>query len=346
MNQYDATNRTNYSPRGEPGPEPRPEPGPEPRSAKGRPCAIISLLMAVALLGLFFMPWLTVSCDGQAIMTSAPPGARCKTATLAQQMSVPQSRLTEKRALASATGWALAAGKLTFAEDLTGNPKAVKPAGNDKVPKSRRWVYMGLALPGLLVLICGFAAAGGLPARAGKWMLLLGLTGLTFMIVAARVDYIDDAIDQACSDMPRPANLCKRAANDFRAKAKAQLERAGGRMKKIIKTEATVYLWVSLGLYGVIAGCGFVTVMAGDPGAPYPPPPATRRLAERRRHADQRAGAMPGFGPEIYQPGAGAPSWRGAEPSSTPSPETAGGPPVPSPSPGRPSWPKSAATKP
>ena len=279
----------------------------------------MSLLMAGALLGLFFMPWLTVSCDGQAVMGSAPLAARHKAATLAKQMSVPQSRLTEKRALASATGWALAAGELKPADDVNGNPNTITSSGKNKVPKSRSWVYMGLAVPGLLVLICGFAAVGSLPARAGKWMLLLGLTGLTFMIVASRVNYIDDAIDQAYGEMPRSTNVCNRTANDIRASAKAQLEQTGAQMKKIIKTDPTVYLWVSLGLYGLIAGCGFVTVMAVDSGAPYSPRPAEPGLVERRRRADQRAGTGPGLGPKIYEPGAGGPGWRGRQPSSIPS---------------------------
>ncbi len=210
-------------------------------------------------------------------------------------------------------------GNLTPDEDLPGDPKAPQPAGHNKMPKSRWWVYMGLALPGLLVLICGFAAVGSLPARSGKWMLLLGLTGLIFMIVASRVDYIDDAIDQAYSDMPRPTNMCNRAANRLHADAKAQAERTGAQMKKIIKTEPTVYLWVSLGLYGVIAACGFVAVMSMNPAAIYPPRPGARGPAERRCRADQGSGAVPGLGPEIYQPGASEPSWRGGRPSSTPS---------------------------
>lgn len=256
------------------------------------------------------MPWLTVSCDGQAVMASAPPEIRRKSQALAQQMGVPPSRLTEKKALASASGWALAAGKLTPAEDLANKANATQPQTDDDVPKSRWWVYMGLAVPALLVLICGFAAVGPLPARAGKWMLMFGLTGLILMIVAARVNYVDDAVERSGRDIPRPRNACARDANRLREQAKAQLERTGDKMKKIVKTEATVYLWASLGLYGVIAACGLVSVMAVDPGPACPARRARREPAVGRYSAGRGTGAGPSFGQEVYQPQAGGPGWR------------------------------------
>ena len=283
-----------------------------PKSApvKGRPGAIISLVMAAALLGLFFMPWLTVSCDGKAVMASAPPEIRQKTTALAQQTGVQASRLAEKKTLASASGWALAAGKLTPAEDLANSPNAKPPQANDGVPKSRWWVYMGLGLPGLLVLICGFAAIGPLPRRAGKWMLLFGLTGMIVMIVASRVDYIDDVVERAAKEIPRAKNMCIRNANRLRDQAKAQLEQTGAKMKEIIKTEPTVYLWVSLGLYGVIAACGLVSVMAVDPVPICPARQVRREPAWSRYGVGRGTGAVPNLGQEVYQPQAGAPGWR------------------------------------
>jgi hypothetical protein len=295
MSEYGANNATDYPAESVP--------------VKGRSCAIISLVTAAALLWLFFMPWLTVSCDGQALMASAPPEIRYKAIALAQQMGIQVDRLIDKRDLASANGWELAAGELAPAEDLVNKADAKPPQIGDGVPKSRWWVYMGLGLPGLLVLICGFAAVGPLPSRAGKWMLLFGLAGVIVMILASRVDYIDDAIERAAKDIPRAANMCVRDANRLRDQAKAQLEQTGDKMKKIIKTEATVYLWVSLGLYGAIAACGLVSVMAVDPILAYPARRARPEPMVRRRGAGQVTGAVPSFGQEVYQPPAGAPRW-------------------------------------
>ncbi len=296
MNEYGGRNTTDYPPESVP--------------AKGRPGAIISFVTAAALLGLFFMPWLTVSCDGQAVMTSSPPEIRRKTTALARQMGVQGSRLTEKRTLASASGWALAAGKITPAEDLAKNLNAKPPKTDDGVPKSRWWVYMGLGLPGLLVLICGFAAIGPLPRRAGKWMLMFGLTGLILMTVASRVNYIDDAIERSAEDIPRAKNVSNLDANRLRDQAEAQLERTGDKMKTIIKTEATVYLWVSLGLYGVIAMCGLMSIMAVDHIPAHPAQRVRREPAMGCYSVGRGTGAVPNFAQEIHQSQAGGPRWR------------------------------------
>lgn len=289
MNRYGATNPTGYSSGTGP--------------TKGRPCAIASLPMAVVLVALFFMPWLTVSCDGQEAMASAPPDVRMSAAALARQTGLPPGRLTGKMAFACATGWELAAGKLSPAEELAKLPGAMPPETDGKVPKGRAWVYMGLVLPGLLVLICAAAAVGTAePAKAGKWMMLLALTGLVFALVATSVDYVDDIIDNARDDAG--AGMAhNRAADRYLSQAETQL-------KKVIKTEATVHLWASLGLYGLIAACGLAALSAGGPGVAISRPTSLREPAEGHFHANRRAGDVPGFGPDIYQPPAAGPAWR------------------------------------
>ena len=42
------------------------------------------------------------------------------------------------------------------------------------------------------------------------------------------------------------------------------MQNAGGEMKKFIKTEGTVYLWCSLGMYLLLAGCGTLQGIGRD----------------------------------------------------------------------------------
>jgi len=80
------------------------------------------------------------------------------------------------------------------------------------------------------------------------------------------------------------------------------VDEAKANMKKLIKTSGTGYLWASLGMYVLLAGCGIA-------GRSTPPEPAYRperassaaaarsRLPERPRQA--RSAGLPDFGPNL-----------------------------------------------
>ena len=204
---------------------------------------LVSLLMSIALLALFFMPWLRVSCDPRAVTDIAElPGMQ----------DVP-AELTGRTILASASGWDLARGKLTPDDRFKGKAPAVQE--NQEGPPAKPWAYGGLVLPGLLAGLALLCISGRLTsAGAGKCMLALGIGGVVLMFVAASVDYIDEAMDQATDEMVAQGAPVGQAA--FRRDMAATAEQA----KKLIQTKTTPYLWASLGLYVLIAGCGLVTM--------------------------------------------------------------------------------------
>jgi hypothetical protein len=220
---------------------------PSPRPPAG---VFVSLLVSIGLLGLFFMPWLSVSCNLQ----GAPNAAELRGI---EGLPV---ELTKPTVLARATGWNLARGELTPDERF----KAQADQDNSEGPPAKHWAWAGLVLPGLLaglalLCICGRLGAGG----AGKWMLLLGIGGVALMFVAASMDYVDEAMDQAKEQMASfGAPLGCRA---FRQNMAIATDQA----KKVIQTKTTAYLWGCLGMYVLIAGCG-LAVMGAPEHVPAP----------------------------------------------------------------------------
>jgi len=210
-----------------------------PRTPAG---VVVSLLTSLGLLGLFFMPWLKLSCD---------PLAASNAADLRGLQNAPVD-LTRPTVLAHASGWDLARGQLTPAEPF----KDQATQENSSRPPAKHWAYAGLALPALLTGLALLCLGGRLSSTgAGKWLLLLGIAGVALMSLAASMDYIDEAMDQAKGQMA--AAGAPLGCPAFRQNVAAAADQA----KKIIRTTATPYLWACLGMYVLIAGCGI-----GNPG--------------------------------------------------------------------------------
>ena len=228
---------------------------------RGLTGALVSAPTALALLGLFFMPWLKLSCDPDQL------GAQNPFAAAQADPMMPELTAGE---IGHASGWDLAGGELTTAgryaelqrqqeQQLRQNPSAK----DQDMPKSRPWVYLALAVPILLLVVSVACVAGAVaPQGGGKLMVLLALAGAAVVISAATVDYVDDAFDLAEKEI---------SSGGFAGPAQVRfalqrgMEQAKDNAKKVVPTEATLYLWASLGLYGVAAVCGFVTLSVPRP---------------------------------------------------------------------------------
>jgi len=214
-----------------------------------RPSAgvFLSLPMSIGLLVLFFMPWLTLSCD---------PGAVTQAPEFRGAADLPKE-FTEPTVLAHASGWDLARGELTPGERFKREARGAQE--NEEGPPAKPWAYGGLVLPGLLVILALLCLFGRLTSPGtGKWMLLLGIAGVVLMLVAASVDYVDEAMDQAKEEM---------RAHGMRPGCRAfelNMAEAVSKTKEVIQTKATAYLWGCLVLYGLIGLCGLAAIGASE----------------------------------------------------------------------------------
>ena len=203
--------------------------------------------MSIGLLVLFFMPWLTLSCDPRAV-TQAPEfrGA----ADLPKEF-------TEPTVLAHASGWDLARGELTPEERFRGEASAAQE--NQEGPPAKPWAYGGLVLPGLLVILALLCLFGRLTSPgAGKWMLLLGIAGVVLMLVAASMDYVDEAMDKAKAEMRA------RGVGPGCGSFEVNMAEVASKTKEVIQTKTTPYLWACLVLYGLIGLCGLAAIGASE----------------------------------------------------------------------------------
>jgi hypothetical protein len=266
---------------------------------RGLTGALISAPTALALLGLFFMPWLKLSCN--------PKTPEEKNALAAMQENPMMSELTAGE-IGHASGWDLAAGEFTAAgryaelqrkqEELFQQDPSAK---DHELPESRPWVYLALALPILLLVVSVGCVAGAVaPQGGGKLMLLLAVAGAIAVLSAATVDYVDDAFDLA-EKQASSGGVPSQARFAFQR----GMEQAKDNAKKVVPTEATLYLWASLGLYGVAAVCGFVTL--GTPG-PIPGRSSTTPAASSTFRHDPSPPGAPSGPPQSHAP-PGIPSY-------------------------------------
>jgi len=216
-------------------------------SSRPPTAVFLSFAIAMGLGGLFFVPWLTVSCNPNSL--TLPPELR--------GAGVPDE-LKDGAVLAHATGWDLARGELT-AEDRF-KQQAEAAGGAQEGPPAKTWAYGGLILPGLLAAGALLCLSGKISAAgAGKWMLLLGIGGVVLMGLAASMDYVDEAIDHAKDKMADQG--LSFGGRTFQR----DLDQAAERARDVLQTKATPYLWVCLGLYGLTAGCGMAALGAPEP---------------------------------------------------------------------------------
>ncbi len=263
-------------------------------TARTKPKAgiVISLPMTVALVVLFFMPWVSLSCD---LKASADAG---DIINLSNMPGGPQ----DTRRLASASGWELACGELT--PEMPFRIQAREVREQSQVPQGRAWVHLGLAVPVLMGLVCTMGLMGNVSiVGAGKIVFWLGLAGVALTFMASSVNYVDDAMAGVRENMQDSA-----AGASGREEVEASLEQVAAKLNLAVKTQRTPYLWVSLSLYLVVAGCGLVTMntpqrsakdcqrlrdsnsMRGNESLVRPP--VSRSSVSRRD-------SLPDFGPDI-----------------------------------------------
>ncbi len=208
-------------------------------NSKPRTSVIVSLPIALLLIASFFMPWLKVSCNaGQFTKTMQGPNA---TPMAAQTEAVPE--ITAK--IGQASGWELAGGNISLEAACA---QQNNPIGSDKQPdlKNRTWLYLALVLPVLALLIGWFGVRGKATAgTVGTWLLLIGVAGTVIILMAASIDYVDDAMDQAAN-----------GSNCGQTPCPAAMQETKSQMKKFVKTKGTFWLWGSLGMYVLLVGCG------------------------------------------------------------------------------------------
>jgi len=208
----------------------------------------LTLPAAMGLVGLFFVPWLTLSCNPKAV--TLPP-------EFGQVTGVPADP-KDGVVLARASGWDLARGRLTPADRFKAQAELARQ-GNQH-PPIKYWAYGGLVLPALLVGVALLCLSGNLTrSGAGKWMLLLGIGGVVLMCVAASMDYMEEAFDEATDQMA--AQGAPMGCPAFQR----NLDEATDKAKDVLQTRTTPYLWGCLGLYVLTAGCGLMWVGATDP---------------------------------------------------------------------------------
>jgi len=259
----------------------------------------MSLLAGV----LFFMPWLTVSCDAKGLMEMAEAGA-------AEQLPAMPPQMTGETEIAQASGLELACGEATpvgmFKDAAAGQ------TGDQGLP-SRSWLYGGIVLPIGLLVVCGLCLTGNMEAAtAGKVMFFLAFVGVGMMYMTSRISYADDVVDKARSEFSRhapPGAVASMGA------VEEQLEQVAENLKTVVITRPTGMLWLTMGAYGVVCVCAACTIGSPTPeseraiaaradhsrrpeyrpaSSPTRPPPVNRRRAAN--------GDLPQFGPDLFTP--------------------------------------------
>jgi len=192
-----------------------------------------------------------------------------------------------------ASGWQLATGGFT-AKGPT-KPSTEGMPGDTKGPKSKPWVFTCLALPILLLMVAGMGFAGHVSSSgAGKAMLLLGLVGVVAMIAVASLDYVDSMFGQAEEEMAKVGGRLSGGGARAMEESKAQ-------MKKVLVTKCTPYLWATLALYVLVAGCGLITLSAPTKRPKRAVAPAPEAYLASQTDTTSQAG-IASAGPVIYHP--------------------------------------------
>jgi len=256
---------------------------------KPRISMIVPLPVSLLLIVFFFLPWLTISCDVSEFTTAMQ-------SSNAPQMPItlPASAMPEITAeVGQASGRQLAEGDISlkgaYARQDNGLDSENRPL------KSRSWLYLGLVLPILALLLGGLGAAGkGNAGKVGAGLLLLGIVGTIAMSVAASIDYVDDAINKLGDEAAKQSGGAAPCAK--------ALAEAKGQMKRFIKTRGTVFLWSSLGMYVLLGGCGIAArtaplVLGFERDRASLPAVVGSRPPERM--APRGAGGLPDFGPDL-----------------------------------------------
>ena len=205
-----------------------------------------------------------------------------------------REELDRNSKLVQASGWQLARGEVTETSEAAIQQNGFKK--QEELPSSRVWVYTGLGLPVLLLLISAMRLSGGMhPGKAGGWMIVVGLAGIVLTLVVFSVNYVDDVTSKfENAETANLGHMTMRSRNQLQL-ASRQVE---SQLNDILKTNTTPFLWISLGLYVLVAGCG----LSGANGPEALPIEMESEAARTGPAAppDRRDGpSLPDFGPTI-----------------------------------------------
>ena len=262
---------------------------------------IISIATAVLVGVLFFMPWLSISFDMKGMVQMANPREGITLGPLPD----------EPLEVARTSGQQLTGGEVTVTEEAK---KIGTTMSHETHMPSRTWVYAGLALPALLLLVSAMGLGGKISSvGAGKLLFLLAFTGIVMMYTVSRISYVDDMVDKALEqyDAHEPAGV----PATVRAKIEQSLEEKAEYFEDVVSTKTTAMLWVTMGAYAVVCVCGVVTIGS-------PTPASERAIAERSARSPRRdvtrgsptprpsfrdrrtcpPGQLPQFGPDLFAP--------------------------------------------
>ncbi len=208
---------------------------------------LASVPTAVALGVLFFLPWTKVSCSSEKVGSHSP----YRRYVSGNGPVLPEITME----VGQASGWELARGE--FRSDPRLGVQAQIDAHD--VPAPRPWVYAGLALPVLAGLLGMLAAGGFYRAGLSRLIVLIGLGGVGLMVAVSLVDFTDDII----------SHIQDQAAQQGRAVPPARVSQMEAELPQIIQTAPTPWIWISMGLYSVVAVCGLVALGEADAPARY-----------------------------------------------------------------------------
>jgi len=244
---------------------------------------ILPVPEAAALVVLFFMPWLGLSCEA---------GQVARTLKLQETPSVE----SVSGLVASASARQLAEGTLTLASPTTDARELLTQERG--LLKPRPWLYLGLLLPVLVAALAALAFVGVLPpGKAGKLVQLVGLAGVAIVLLASRIDYVSDAAGL----YSRQTGHAEQSAPALDASALNQLE---DQLKAVVSTKPTVHLWGSGGLYVMVMVAGLMTCAVPDRSHQAQKRSCMPNAALQRLRPRPAAPAASDFGPEIA-PGPG-----------------------------------------
>lgn len=225
------------------------------RRLRPRLSSFFALLMAGALAGVFFLPWVRLGC--------APRGERMlRELTAAYDAPELEAETNDWQDVAEATGYELARGEIRGLNEFE-HYSAVLPGLEDEAPSRRPWVYLGLVLPALAGLIALLNLFNSLSLDiSGKLLSLVAVAGIIFMGLICTTDYTEDVFSVLRAETPNPNTARARFARD------RDLNAVQSEVRKVVRTRPTWNVPIAIGLYAGVFAMGMVMLAGSDMNVP------------------------------------------------------------------------------
>ncbi len=206
--------------------------------------SLLTVPTSLLLVGLFFMPWVNVSCRAPSEL------AIDVDRSMAELPEMPRV----EGLVGHATGYDLALGRVTPIEGSAEPPRV--SIGSREVPAPRFWMYAALVVPGFVAVLGALTLLGPLPPHnGGRSITLLALIGAAVVFAGTQIDYVSEYAANAEDQGMLTAGASKRMRPWQRQR---EINRIKQELRKGVVQTTTWYPWVSLGLYGVLGLCGVI----------------------------------------------------------------------------------------